>query len=164
MWIPSVGTHGAAGVISERRCSSCSSSEQKCTHFFSEWCLVGYGTGALWDLSRSDYYKFLGMARQVCSHGMSKISFCDLMVRNWITVKRICHQVWIIINKWLVKWACGLEVEQKDFLMKKTRWDWSDLMLEGCLHHSTKATNNQHRHVRMKWTKNPPLVLLGNYI
>ena len=25
-------------------------SEQKCTHFCSEWCIVGYGTGALWDL------------------------------------------------------------------------------------------------------------------
>ena len=25
-------------------------SEQKCAHFCSEWCTVGYGTGALWDL------------------------------------------------------------------------------------------------------------------
>ena len=25
-------------------------SEQKCAHFCSEWCIVGYGTGALWDL------------------------------------------------------------------------------------------------------------------
>ena len=25
-------------------------SEQKCVHFCSEWCIVGYGTGALWDL------------------------------------------------------------------------------------------------------------------
>ena len=25
-------------------------SEQKCTHFCSEWCIVEYGTGALWDL------------------------------------------------------------------------------------------------------------------
>ena len=25
-------------------------SEQKCSHFCSEWCSVGYGTGALWDL------------------------------------------------------------------------------------------------------------------
>ena len=24
-------------------------SEQKCVHFCSEWCIVGYGTGALWD-------------------------------------------------------------------------------------------------------------------
>ena len=24
-------------------------SEQKCAHFCSEWCVVGYGTGALWD-------------------------------------------------------------------------------------------------------------------
>ena len=24
-------------------------SEQKCAHFCSEWCIVGYGTGALWD-------------------------------------------------------------------------------------------------------------------
>ena len=23
-------------------------SEQKCAHFCSEWCIVGYGTGALW--------------------------------------------------------------------------------------------------------------------
>ena len=25
-------------------------SEQKCTHFCSEWCIVGYGTSAFWDL------------------------------------------------------------------------------------------------------------------
>ena len=25
-------------------------SEQKCAHSCSEWCIVGYGTGALWDL------------------------------------------------------------------------------------------------------------------
>ena len=25
-------------------------SEQKCAHFCSEWCIVGYGTGALWNL------------------------------------------------------------------------------------------------------------------
>ena len=25
-------------------------SEQKCAHFCSEWCIVGYGTGALWEL------------------------------------------------------------------------------------------------------------------
>ena len=25
-------------------------SEQKCAHFCSEWCIVGYETGALWDL------------------------------------------------------------------------------------------------------------------
>ena len=25
-------------------------SEQKCAHFCSEWCIVGYGTSALWDL------------------------------------------------------------------------------------------------------------------
>ena len=25
-------------------------SEQKCAHFCSEWCIVGYGTGALWGL------------------------------------------------------------------------------------------------------------------
>ena len=25
-------------------------SEQKCAHFCSEWCIVGYGTGALWHL------------------------------------------------------------------------------------------------------------------
>ena len=25
-------------------------SKQKCTHFCSEWCIVGYGTVALWDL------------------------------------------------------------------------------------------------------------------
>ena len=25
-------------------------SEQKCAHFYSEWCIVVYGTGALWDL------------------------------------------------------------------------------------------------------------------
>ena len=25
-------------------------SEQKCAHFFFEWCIVGYGAGALWDL------------------------------------------------------------------------------------------------------------------
>ena len=25
-------------------------SEQKCAHFCSEWCIVGYGTGAFWDL------------------------------------------------------------------------------------------------------------------
>ena len=25
-------------------------SEQKCAHFCSEWCIVGYGTDALWDL------------------------------------------------------------------------------------------------------------------
>ena len=25
-------------------------SEQKCTHFRSEWCIVGYGTCALWNL------------------------------------------------------------------------------------------------------------------
>ena len=25
-------------------------SEQKCAHFYSEWCVVGYETGALWDL------------------------------------------------------------------------------------------------------------------
>ena len=24
--------------------------EQKCAHFCSEWCIVGYVTGALWDL------------------------------------------------------------------------------------------------------------------
>ena len=25
-------------------------SEQKCAHFCSDWCILGYGTGALWDL------------------------------------------------------------------------------------------------------------------
>ena len=25
-------------------------SEQKCAHFCSKWCIVGYGTGAMWDL------------------------------------------------------------------------------------------------------------------
>ena len=25
-------------------------SEHKCAHFCSEWCIVGYGTGALWDM------------------------------------------------------------------------------------------------------------------
>ena len=25
-------------------------SEQKCAHFCSEWCILGYGTGAFWDL------------------------------------------------------------------------------------------------------------------
>ena len=25
-------------------------SEQKCAHFCSEWCIMGYGTGALWEL------------------------------------------------------------------------------------------------------------------
>ena len=25
-------------------------SEQKCAHFCSEWCIMGYGRGALWDL------------------------------------------------------------------------------------------------------------------
>ena len=29
-------------------------SEQKCSHFCSEWCIVGYGTDALWDLSDWD--------------------------------------------------------------------------------------------------------------
>ena len=28
-------------------------SEQKCAHFCSQWCIVGYGTGALWDLCNS---------------------------------------------------------------------------------------------------------------
>ena len=27
--------------------------EQKCAHFCSQWCIVGYGTGALWDLQIS---------------------------------------------------------------------------------------------------------------
>ena len=33
-------------------------SEQKCSHFCSEWCIVGYGIGALWDLWiwSIDYY------------------------------------------------------------------------------------------------------------
>ena len=31
-------------------------SEQKCAHFCSEWCIVGYGTGALWDLWDCAHY------------------------------------------------------------------------------------------------------------
>ena len=27
--------------------------EQRCAHFCSQWCIVGYGTGALWDLQIS---------------------------------------------------------------------------------------------------------------
>ena len=30
-------------------------SEQKCAHFCSEWCIVGYGTGAFWDIPYAYY-------------------------------------------------------------------------------------------------------------
>ena len=30
-------------------------SEQKCAHFCSEWSIVGYGTGAFWDLRKLVY-------------------------------------------------------------------------------------------------------------
>ena len=30
-------------------------SEQKCAHFCSEWCVVGYETGALWDLQERSF-------------------------------------------------------------------------------------------------------------
>ena len=31
-------------------CATIHHSEQKCAHFFSEWCIAGYGTSVLWDL------------------------------------------------------------------------------------------------------------------
>ena len=31
-------------------------SEQKCAHFCFEWCIVGYGTGALWDCELGQYW------------------------------------------------------------------------------------------------------------
>ena len=38
-------SHSAPGP-----CPTMYHSEQKCAHFCSEWCIVGYGTAALWDL------------------------------------------------------------------------------------------------------------------
>ena len=59
-------------------------SEQKCTHFCSEWSIVGYGTGAFWDLWIKSIWRLYciataeiwGLLRQMVSHDKEKHYYC----------------------------------------------------------------------------------------
>ena len=57
-------------------CPTMHHSEQKCTHFCSEWCIVGYGTGELWDLGD----------RLVCWRWRMSIFF--IMTAVWLEANR----------------------------------------------------------------------------
>ena len=71
-------------------------SEKKCAYFCSEWCIVGYGTGALWDLWIRSYIRDLitcGLAGEI-----SWIT-CHLFTPVWISEGR----VWVIWSQWFVR-------------------------------------------------------------
>ena len=60
-------------------------SEQKCAHFCSEWSIVGYGTGALWDLwDWSIFFNILTMDNQYlnCEGDLQMLSPIQVSL-NW---------------------------------------------------------------------------------
>ena len=50
-------------------------SEQKCTHFCCEWCIVGYETGTLWDIWDSSIMYKVYLIQ--CAYGFNLLSLCD---------------------------------------------------------------------------------------
>ena len=65
-------------------------SEQKCTHFCSEWSVAGYGTGAFWDLwTRS----IVPMSCWFISRVLRK----SVRLLWWIWIKKHLNTQWIVI-------------------------------------------------------------------
>ena len=67
-------------------------SEQKCAHFCSEWCIVGYGTGAFWDWSI-----------WVVHHPHTVVKSSDMIII-------IGYSMWHISDKdktWIKLWTCN---------------------------------------------------------
>ena len=83
-------------------------SEQKCAHFYSKWCIVGYGTGAFWDLwDQSISLKFVSKGPIINSLGPSDAIW---HWRTWSTLVQVIaccltapshylNQCWLIISK-----------------------------------------------------------------
>ena len=66
-------------------------SEQKCSHFCSEWCIVGYGSGALWDLWILSLHAGTLVQSLICSRGRAQL----------ITWYQICLRPLVSTNWWL---------------------------------------------------------------
>ena len=62
-------------------------SEQKCSHFCSEWCIVGYGTGALWDL----WIRSIGIL--LLRNVLSRMCICDSSGTNSVRRSGCCMQL-----------------------------------------------------------------------
>ena len=81
-------------------------SEQKCAHFCSEWCIVGCGTVASWNLWDWSYYLKQLWPRLPTRHPASRVkimigySYVNEYIYNiYITERHICKHV---INIWQV--------------------------------------------------------------
>ena len=87
-------------------------SEQKCAHFCSEWCIVGYGTGASWDLwIRSILFgrvKIRGRSRfsNFISFYMRFIScLCNYVLLVSVTIiLLIIYEIVIFVSLWKWSW------------------------------------------------------------
>ena len=76
-------------------------SEQKCAHFCSEWCIVGYGTGALWDLcwlpksgSKIDMTEYRWLSTRLWYHSFA--------LSHWYP---LTHQ-----TEWYIMWLITIKV------------------------------------------------------
>ena len=67
-------------------------SEQKCAQFYSEWCIVGYGTGASWDFW--DWWDWL--INLLWPYGIS--SFMSLGKSNFNRNRWYRFRIWLIEN------------------------------------------------------------------
>ena len=75
-------------------------SEQKCAHFCSEWCIVGYGTGALWDL-----WIWCIRRHHACEQtlGWTRLYSLNIVLCNIFSIFIASKSLWI-----LLKYAEGL--------------------------------------------------------
>ena len=69
-------------------------SEQKCSHFCSEWCIVEYGTVALWDLWMRSICSWIIAQKQYKLRRSPRLHNC-----TWLRTACICFCSWINVQE-----------------------------------------------------------------
>ena len=94
-------------------------SEQKCAHFCSEWCIVGYGTGALWDL----WIRSIGIWDTAVSSGTSIVnSLAPGRYWKYYTSVISEHMLWIMFMSTFceipLRWMPQYNFDEKSALVQ----------------------------------------------
>ena len=107
-------------------------SEQKCAHFCSEWSIVGYGTGALWDyelvqLLLSSTKQPLNWFPNTWISWLHFVKVCDehkaIMLISW---QKVCHGNWLPASAWSsldVSDAAELTISSASYNLLHLLWE-----------------------------------------
>ena len=115
-------------------------SEQKCTHFCSEWCIVGYGTGAFWDffsIFKSPLSAVLGQTSYIGPKCIRLTSLYRQLLLVLISADIVLPMIYMCANNMLqcnpaiILWLCPAN-ERWRYIVTSSLIGWAHTQNDPC--------------------------------